>query len=226
MDNSLGAGEGPQEDRAELWKSYNDKQSTRRTVRPLLSEAAELAGPGDGRVALELGCGAGIESVELARRGWQVMSIDYAPETVERVGAVITELDPQTRPAIHVQKLDLESPETGFPFADLIYSGYTLPYLHPATFPRVWRRLMEAMRPGGYLAVQLFGDRDSYVGQTDWNFHSRADTLELLQGLEIISFTEEDEDGMAAGGPKHWHVFHIIARRPSPDGEAENPGRR
>ena len=27
---------------------------------------------------------------------------------------------------------------------------------------------------------------------------------------------EEDEDGSACNGPKHWHVFHVVARAPDP----------
>jgi hypothetical protein len=30
----------------------------------------------------------------------------------------------------------------------------------------------------------------------------------------MLSFVEEDEDGRAVSGPKHWHVFHVIAARP------------
>jgi hypothetical protein len=29
---------------------------------------------------------------------------------------------------------------------------------------------------------------------------------------EVVQFVEEDEDGMASSGPKHWHLFTVIAR--------------
>ena len=29
----------------------------------------------------------------------------------------------------------------------------------------------------------------------------------------MLAFDETDEDGMAASGPKHWHLFEFIARR-------------
>jgi hypothetical protein len=32
--------------------------------------------------------------------------------------------------------------------------------------------------------------------------------------LEVLEFREEDIDSHVAGGtPKHWHVFHIIAKK-------------
>jgi hypothetical protein len=47
------------------------------------------------------------------------------------------------------------------------------------------------------------------------SFHTRPEAEALLSDLEIIEFTEEDADGhVADGSPKHWHVFHILARRP------------
>ena len=31
--------------------------------------------------------------------------------------------------------------------------------------------------------------------------------------FEIESFQEEEKDGPSGSGPKHWHVFHITARK-------------
>lgn len=45
-------------------------------------------------------------------------------------------------------------------------------------------------------------------------FHTREQAERLISDLEIIEFTEEDQGGRIANGtPKHWHVFHIIARK-------------
>jgi hypothetical protein len=43
-------------------------------------------------------------------------------------------------------------------------------------------------------------------------FQSREEVEALLDGFDICSFVEQDEDGQAVSGPKHWHVFHVIAR--------------
>ncbi|KZM36758.1 hypothetical protein OJAG_05270 [Oerskovia enterophila] len=32
--------------------------------------------------------------------------------------------------------------------------------------------------------------------------------------LDVVAFREEDEDGPSFSGPKHWHVFDVIARAP------------
>ncbi|MGO4664391.1 hypothetical protein AB4Z14_21225 [Terrabacter sp. 2TAF16] len=52
-------------------------------------------------------------------------------------------------------------------------------------------------------------------------FLTRSQMAELLQGLDLLPLDEEDEDGHAFTGPKHWHVFHVLARQP----EAPSPAR-
>ena len=43
------------------------------------------------------------------------------------------------------------------------------------------------------------------------------EVVKLLRGFQVISITEEERDGVVGippnEQPKHWHVFHIIARR-------------
>ena len=35
----------------------------------------------------------------------------------------------------------------------------------------------------------------------------------LVDGLELLTLDEEDQDGNSFLGPKHWHIFDVIARR-------------
>jgi hypothetical protein len=44
-------------------------------------------------------------------------------------------------------------------------------------------------------------------------FHTEGQVRAMLDGLEIEYFHEQDEDGEAASGPKHWHVFTVIVRK-------------
>ncbi len=43
---------------------------------------------------------------------------------------------------------------------------------------------------------------------------TRSEALALLDGWEVVAFDEEDAVGPSFVGPRHWHVFHVIARRP------------
>ena len=64
-----------------------------RSLRPLFLDAiARLPGPdeaGQARVAIDLGCGDGSETLALLERGWTVTAVDAAPEAIERLHASV-----------------------------------------------------------------------------------------------------------------------------------------
>ncbi len=72
-----------------------------------------------------------------------------------------------------------------------------------------------ALRPGGVLACQLFGPNDDAFGDPEMTFHSADEVRGLVAGLEVVQWTEEDADGGSFTGPRHWHVFHVVVRRPA-----------
>ena len=46
-------------------------------------------------------------------------------------------------------------------------------------------------------------------------FHTREEVEQLLDGLDVEELNEVDEDGATAiGDRKHWHLFHVVARKP------------
>jgi trans-aconitate methyltransferase len=157
-----------------------------------------------------MGCGAGIETRALLRAGWRVHATDAAPGTPERVLAATDEADHRR---LTVELTDLRTlPD--LPRADLIYAGYSLPYVGPDHLPAVWRLIRTRLRPGAWLGVNLFGERDSWAGSADEAFLDVSAARALFDGLDVLRFTEVEEDGPAYSGTKHWHTFDVIARRP------------
>ena len=46
-------------------------------------------------------------------------------------------------------------------------------------------------------------------------FLDRDEALAHLDGLQLEMFEEEEADGVTPrGNAKHWHIFHIVARKP------------
>jgi trans-aconitate methyltransferase len=164
------------------------------------------------RFAVDLGCGAGPDTAELLRRGWRVLAIDGEAEAIDRVrsrhdlsGADLRRL--QTRVS---RFQDAEWPE-----ADLVNSSFALPFCPPDAFPALWQRIKFSLRPGAMFSGQLFGDRDDWSAEEDMTFQTRGEVEALLARLEVELFDEVEEDGTTATGkPKHWHIFHVVARRP------------
>ena len=163
----------------------------------------------EGRVgfAVDLGCGDGRETVELVRRGWRVLAIDAEPEAIERLRRRVEPSKVETAVA--------RFEDAVWPDADLVNAGFSLPFCPPAHFDAVWRRIRRSLVPGGRFSGQLFGDRDGWAGERDVTFHAPADAERLFDGLELERFEEVEVDGQTAvGDPKHWHLYHVVARRP------------
>jgi len=71
-----------------------------------------------------------------------------------------------------------------------------------------------SLREGGRFSGQLFGNRDEWANDPALTFHARTEAEELLDAFELEHFSEVEEDSTTAiGDPKHWHVFHVVARR-------------
>lgn len=164
-----------------------------------------------GGTAVDLGCGAGRDTVELLRRGWRVVAVDAHPEAIERLTA--HPVAAARAGALEVVLAPFE--HATWPEADLVNASFSLPFCAPPAFAAVWARIRASLRPGGRFCGQLFGPRDGWAPAADMSFHSRADVDELLRGLDAERLDELEQDGQTAvGAPKHWHLFHVVARRP------------
>lgn len=104
--------------------------------------------------------------------------------------------------------------EAAWPDADLVNSSFALPFCPPRAFPGLWRRIERSLRAGGRFSGHLFGDRDGWSGEEEMTFRTRGQVEALLASLEVERLDEIEEDGKTATGKdKHWHLFHIVARR-------------
>lgn len=98
---------------------------------------------------------------------------------------------------------------------DLISAQFALPFIAPDKFEDVFAAIRRALRSGGVLTGQLFGDRDDWFGTEGMTFHTAAEAERILAPFDVLYFEEEDDPlaATAAGDPKHWHIFHFIASR-------------
>ena len=172
---------------------------------------ADAGAKGRELFAVDLGCGTGRDTVELLHRGWRVLAIDAEPEAIRRLLGR-GDLDSGGADRLATQVARFENAQ--WPEADLINSSYALPFCPPTEFGAVWHRVVTSLRSGGRFSGHLFGDRDGWATQPDMSFQTREDADELLRGLELEHFEEVEEDGeTAVGNPKHWHLFHVVARK-------------
>ena len=160
--------------------------------------------PAHGR-AIDLGCGAGRGVLHLLERGLHVTATEEQAEGLEYLRSLLppdADADLVNEP---FQTLRLDT-------YDVAVASYSLFFLPPAEFGVFWARLVNAIVPGGLFAGQFLGPNDDWADTM--TVHARADVERLFEGFDVLSLKEEDQDGSTAvGTTKHWHVFHVIARR-------------
>ena len=193
------------------WDEYYRKVEGR-APRQLLLDALKPfldAPPQPGRHAIDLGCGDGTETVALLELSWSVLAVDGEPAAIRRL---MQRVPPESRARLQTQVAKFE--DVVLTPADLVHASLSLPFCAPKHFLRLWNKIVSAIKPGGRFAGQFFGVRDSWAVGRNMNFQTEEQVRGLLQSFEIESLHELDEDGQATSGPKHWHVFTIIARMP------------
>lgn len=157
------------------------------------------------RLGIDLGCGAGRDSVELLRRGWEVLAVDAEEEGLEILRAKSGTGLLTTR-CVRFEEMG------GLPRATLINSTVSLPFCSPSHFPILWSTIVEAIQPGGCLRAELFGVNHEWSDNPHMTFVSREMVETLLEPFERVTIDEKDEATTTVEGvPTREHYFSIVA---------------
>ena len=184
------------------WGRYFERAGL--DARPTLVGALDrFPAPG---LAVDLGAGTGRDTLELLRRGWRVVAVDREAEAIERLRG-------NAAGAGSLQTQVARFEEAEWPTCDLVNASFSLPFCPPASFPALWQRIVDSLPPGGRFAGQLFGERDEWA-RSGIVVLTRSGVEELLTPFEVEQLEEfEGEGNTVIGRSKHWHVFHVVARK-------------
>lgn len=198
------------DDASRDWQGYYKAVEGRPPRHTLLwaLEALEIEGLARG-VAIDLGAGAGRDTLELLRRGWSVLAIDGAASGLRR----LEQLASPTEGKLTTGHIAFEE-VVHLPSADLVNASFSLPFCQPEAFPRLWKLIRLSLRPGGRFAGQLLGKRDDWASDPGISAFSETEVRSLLEGYQLERVEEEKHAGTTAKGKsKFWHLYHIVLKR-------------
>lgn len=204
------------------WVAYFDRMEGKPPRDTLLAalDAFDSDGLPESPLALDLGCGDGRDTAQLLTRGWHVWAQDGHPDAIRRL---------RDRPECAAAEADTRLTTLLAPFEDLtlpsganlVNASFSLPFCPPDHFDALWAKINAAIPPGGRFCGQLFGDRDGWAILEDRTHLTRAQVLALFDQYVLERFIEEDRPSRQTGeAHKHWHVFHIVARKRPAQGHA------
>jgi tellurite methyltransferase len=166
--------------------------------------------------ALDIGFGAGNETVLMLNSGWQVWAIDTEPKAVQIINQR-RDVKDLANLAAAVANFEENSTWDILPQVDFINASYALPFCNPHKFETIWTHIKQKLNTGGRFAGHFFGL--NYRGFTEkemkqMTFLSKEEVLNLLQDFDIESFQEVEEDGKSGTGKTiHSHVFEVIVQK-------------
>jgi SAM-dependent methyltransferase len=191
------------------WADFH-KHAMGRPPRELLTRTVSfflMEGKAPG-VAIDLGCGSGPETRELLRRGWHVHAVDADPDGLDLLRESVPS-DYTSRLETHVTKFEAFD----FPTCDFIWAGWAFPYCKADEWPLLVQRATSAVRPGGRIAGDVFGNKHAWAQETSVLTFTEQQLRITLRNLEIEAFDVED-GYRALGELTRWHAFGFSARKP------------
>lgn len=202
-DQRLTVGDG-----TSVWAGYAEGTAGRPPTK-FLEVALDRAGSkGLGRLAIDLGSGAGNETLALLDNGWRVLAVDGEPRAMEILESRVADR--------HVPRLETRIAQFAnldLPKADLVLASLSLPFAGEA-LPLVMEKALDAVVGGGWFIGVLFGVNDTWASEPDVAVVERAEIEAWLGSFTDVGIEEEEFDGSSGAGPKHWHWYVVSARRP------------
>lgn len=159
--------------------------------------------------AIDLGCGAGSDTIYLIENNWNVLAID-ATDLENTIKSKLKE-EQKEKFNFKVQRFE----KLNLPKCDLLISNNSLSFCNKLYFKNMWQEICNSINSNGYFVGNLFGIKDEWNTPHDKRtFFNKEQVIDLFKNFEIIEFKEIEKDRTTAlGKMKHWHTFEITAKK-------------
>ena len=161
--------------------------------------------------AIELGCGAGVNTEYLIKNNWEVIAND-----IEDVESLIKErLNKDELKRLKFVRKNFEEME--LEDNDLIFACNSISFCKKENFQSLWTRIEKSIKVNGFFVGNFFGVKDAWYKtpkREKMTFLTREQVFDLFKNFEIIDFNEINNMlPNVSGKMKHWHIFWVIAKK-------------
>lgn len=159
--------------------------------------------------AIDLGCGAGNDTIYLIQNDFNVLAIDSS-DVEERIRSKLSDSE-QNKLKFEIQTFEsLKLPE-----CNLIISNNSLSFCKRSCFYDMWKEICSSIKNNGYFVGNFFGVNDEWnTENTDKTFLTKEEAIELFNDFEILKIQDIEKNRPTAEGQmKHWHSIEIIAQK-------------
>lgn len=189
------------------WKNFVQNTKDRKAHK-LLTDSLEALGIPKG-VALDIGCGPGVDAKYLAEQGFTVEAIDSSEDSVKQTRELCKNLNVTVfQESINDFAIEAEK-------YSLIFSWNALPYLQKTEAENVLRKSYAGLTKNGALIFTVFGSEDDWVKNKEAeSFFTLEEVKNIFAGAEIVK-AEEIKEGktMPDGKTKFWHLLKFVIKK-------------
>jgi len=167
-----------------------------------------------GSLALDLGCGPAQHAIALAKKGFRVLAVDYAPSALKLARSAARQAGVMHR-VVFVCKdiLELRFEKEIF---DVIIDSMCFHHVRKKDWKVYWENLGCFLKRGGYYILSAFSRGGKYckIRERCWTlrygqysrFFAKKDIFRLLKGqFDVLVLRKEYRGG--------WALWHCVARR-------------
>ncbi|QUJ67840.1 class I SAM-dependent methyltransferase [Photobacterium sp. GJ3] len=191
------------------WTDYIDKTNGYNPSQ-LLMRMEYMLQSLDGLHVLDCGCGAGNDLAFLIQKGAMVSGFDASRYAIDICGKRLS------HQANHIIRLEHASFEDfDYHRYDVVVCNSSLYFCKEVSFEQVWRKITHSIVLGGLFCGTLLGNEDGWNNfEFDTTSFKKPEVFTLFSDFEILLFEERNKDGFSSNGQaKHWHSFHVIAKK-------------
>ncbi|MGD9591155.1 MAG: class I SAM-dependent methyltransferase [Candidatus Berkiella sp.] len=213
-----GTTQKPKDTRHTRWENYFKSKLNDPPAGFVVSGLQYIDNNHPGKVALDLGAGVGHETMVLLKQGYNVIAVDGEENAFKYMMALpgIQNYRSHLRTIVSdFEKLNFKD----IPPTDLVVASFALPFVPAKEFDKVWGNVVNTIKPGGYIIVNLFDSSFSFIEERfrpSMTFHTKEQALSLFKQFNIIYFNEVMNDATKPGTQNHYYVFIAKKRNNNP----------